>query len=149
MRANAEMLKAEMLKPETGLDGRWTVDSLWERRNQEQRKTIEFHPTECRALRALIAMHLAQKELAEAERMAPNGFCHAPACEVPVGPTTVFCQAHYPRALTRPRWEEQKFRKQKSKYEEAISVGVAAADGGQATGGDSGEAASGGRLPED
>ena len=103
MRANAEMLKAEMLKPETGLDGLWTVDSLWERRNQEQRKTIEFHPTECRALRALIAMHLAQKELAEAERMAPNGFCHAPACEVPVGPTTVFCLAHYPRALHRPK----------------------------------------------
>ena len=147
MKAESRKQKAEIGQGEVDL--RWTVDSMWERTNRGHEADIAFHPMECRALRALIAMHLAQKELAEAERMAPNGFCHAPACEVPVGPTTVFCQAHYPRALTRPRWEEQKFRKQKSKYEEAISVGVAAADGGQATGGDSGEAASGGRLPED
>jgi|ERR1039458_5076913 hypothetical protein len=99
----AEIGKAESRnQPGPGdVDGRWTVDAMWERRNREHVAEIAFHPQECRALRALTAVYCAQREREAAERMAPNGFCHA--CGVAVGPTVVYCLAHYPRALTRPK----------------------------------------------
>ena len=99
MKAESRKQKAEIGQGEVDL--RWTVESLWERRNREHELAIAFHPWECRALAALTAVYRAQREREAAERMAPNGFCHA--CGVAVGPTVVYCLAHYPRALHRTK----------------------------------------------